>query len=73
MPARRRPVDDQNMDAVVSRVAPAARAEERLLAHCACLERLTAIDRMSARRRLEHELGGHLTELLVGDLSRPRR
>jgi hypothetical protein len=48
------------------------RAAERgsllLLDHCARLERLTTRTRLSARERLEAELGGELTRALLGTL-----
>ena len=39
-----------------------------LLAHCSCLP----MERESAYTRLEHELGGDLTRLLVFALARPQ-
>lgn len=48
------------------------RGAPRLLAHFAALDRVTN-DWPSARARLELELGGELTDLLVGALVRPGR
>lgn len=49
------------------------RGAPRLLAHFAVLDRVTSGDRLSARARLELDLGGELTDLLVGALVRPGR
>ena len=49
------------------------RGAPRLLEHCAALQRVTSGERPSARARLELELGGELTELLVGALAGPGR
>ncbi len=48
------------------------RGAPRLLADFAALDRFTS-DRPTARARLELELGGELTDLLVEALARPGR
>jgi hypothetical protein len=49
-----------------------SRGAPRLLAHFVALERVTAVEPVSARARLERELGCELADLLVGALVRPR-
>jgi hypothetical protein len=41
----------------------------RLLEHCAALARITGTEGLSARARLERELGSELADLLVGALA----
>jgi hypothetical protein len=49
------------------------RGAPRLLEHCAALERVTGGEQLSARARLELELGGDLADLLIGALAGPGR
>jgi hypothetical protein len=53
---------------VSSRSTSHARGSERLLWDCATIGRTLAVDRLSARGRLEGELGGELTQLLLATL-----
>jgi hypothetical protein len=53
------------MDAASSSYSHGHRGAPRLLAHCTALGRAIEFERLSARARLERELGGDLAQLLL--------
>jgi len=60
------------MEAAAPGHAGAARGAPRILEHCAAVERLVQGESITARARLEGELGGHLAGLLCRALVQRR-